>query len=359
MTTITILGAGVMGSALTIPLSDRSHAVRLVGTHLDTDIIEEIHQSRTHPRLKARIPESVQPYTVAGLEDALHGTELLVLAVSSPGVGWAGEVLSQLLPAGLPVLVLTKGLAVSEGRIITLPEKLHQHLPQEKQTGLRIAALGGPSFARELAIRRHTGVVIAGDDPALLARIKAWLQTPYYHIWTSTDLPGVEACVALKNAYALGMGIVEGWLESEGISDEGLSPPQARAAMYDPAGLLFAQGLFETAQLVEHLGGRLESVYTLPGAGDFYATCHGGRNYRLGRYIGSGMTYHQAMTEKMPGETVEGAELILEISPAIAELAATGELDAARLPLIRTLWRILAQDSPPEFPWDEFFAGIA
>ena len=149
MTTITILGAGVMGSALTIPLTDRGHAVRLVGTHLDTDIIEEIHQSRTHPRLKRRIPESVIPYPVAGLEEALHAADLLVLGVSSPGVRWAGETLSRRLPAGLPILMLTKGLAVSGGRIVTLPELLRQMLPEEMRRETRIAALGGPSFAVE------------------------------------------------------------------------------------------------------------------------------------------------------------------------------------------------------------------
>jgi glycerol-3-phosphate dehydrogenase (NAD(P)+) len=194
-------------------------------------------------------------------------------------------------------------------------------------------------------------VVIAGDDPTLLRQLKAWLGTSYYHVWTSSDLAGVEACVALKNSYALGMGIANGWLDRGGLSDIG-------AAMYDPAGMLFAQGLLETAILVELLGGRLESVYTLPGAGDFYATCHGGRNYKLGRFIGGGLSYRQAMAEKMPGETVEGAELLLEIGPALERMIEAAKLDGDRLPLIRRLWRIVAQDAPAEFPWEAFFAGI-
>jgi glycerol-3-phosphate dehydrogenase (NAD(P)+) len=348
MTTITILGAGVMGSALTIPLSDCGHSVRLVGTHLDTDIIEEIHESRVHPRLKVHIPESVQPYPVAGLQEALHGADLLVLGVSSPGIRWAAGALSPLLPADLPILMLTKGLGVSQGRIVTLPEILRQDLPEEKRRGLRIAALGGPSFAVELASRRPTGVVIAGDDPILLDQLRAWLQTSYYHVWTSSDLAGVEACVALKNAYALGMGIANGWLDRDGISEIG-------AGMYNPAGMIFAQGLVETAILVLHLGGRLESVYSLPGAGDFYATCHGGRNYRLGRYIGGGLTYRQAMDEKMAGLTVEGAELLLEIGPVLDAMLENGDLNSSCLPLFRRLWHILAHNASAELPWEEFF----
>jgi glycerol-3-phosphate dehydrogenase (NAD(P)+) len=354
MATITILGAGVMGSAFTIPLADRGHAVRLVGTHLDTDIIEEIHQSRTHPRLKRGIPEGVQPFPVAGLEESLHGCDLLVLGVSSPGVNWAAGTLAPLLPPGMPILMLSKGLAVSQGRICTLPEILRQRMPEEIRGALRIAAVGGPSFAVELASRRPTGVVIASDDAALLGQLKSWLGTSYYHVWTSNDLPGVEACVALKNSYALGMGIVQGWLDREALSPSS----QMGTAMFNPMGMLFAQGMLEMAYLVEFLGGRLESVYTLPGAGDFYATCHGGRNFRLGRLIGGGLSYHQAMDEQMHGETVEGAELLLEIGPAIDRMIANGELDGSRLPLIRCLWRIVAHNASIEFPWEAFFMGI-
>lgn len=173
-------------------------------------------------------------------------------------------------------------------------------------------------------------------------------------MWTSHDLPGVEACEASKNSYALGMGIFHGWLDREGLS----TPSPAETAMYNPMGMLFAQGMLETAYLVEFLGGRLESVYTLPGAGDSYATCHGGRNFRLGRPIGGGLSYRQAMDEMMRGETVEGAELLFEIGPAIESLIDNGELPGSRLPLIRCLWRILAHNAPAEFPWNAFFVGI-
>ncbi|PJF45966.1 MAG: glycerol-3-phosphate dehydrogenase, partial [Candidatus Thermofonsia Clade 3 bacterium] len=59
MAKVVVLGAGVMGSAFTMPLADNGHAVSLVGTHLDTDIIEEIHETRVHPRLRARLRDSV------------------------------------------------------------------------------------------------------------------------------------------------------------------------------------------------------------------------------------------------------------------------------------------------------------
>ncbi len=116
MAIITIPGAGRMGSAITIPLADRGYTIRLVGTYLDDEIIEEIHQSRLHPGLKVRLSDSVIPYSIAGLAEVLSATDLIVLGVSSPGVAWAGRVLvPQLKEAkpGTPILMLTKGLGVN------------------------------------------------------------------------------------------------------------------------------------------------------------------------------------------------------------------------------------------------------
>lgn len=64
MANVVILGAGVMGTAMSVPLTDNGHAVRLVGTHLDSEIIEEIRESRRHPKLGIRVADTVQPFTL-------------------------------------------------------------------------------------------------------------------------------------------------------------------------------------------------------------------------------------------------------------------------------------------------------
>jgi glycerol-3-phosphate dehydrogenase (NAD(P)+) len=69
MTKIIILGAGMMGGAFSIPLTDNGHSVRLVGTHLDSDIIEEVLESRIQPKLRTRPADTVQPYTWDRLDD--------------------------------------------------------------------------------------------------------------------------------------------------------------------------------------------------------------------------------------------------------------------------------------------------
>jgi len=350
MKKIVILGAGVMGSAFSIPLSDRGYDVRLVGTHLDVDIIEEIHQNRVHPKLHSRIPDNVTPYTVSGLEEALMGVDLLVLGVNSLGVNWAAEILSPILPLNVPVLMLTKGLMGDRKKISILPDVLRNGLPADYRDQVQISAVGGPCIAGELASRRHTCVVFTGQDQTLLDQLCDLMRNPYYHVWTSTDLVGVETCVALKNVYALAVGLVHGWLEKEGTADNG-------AVMHNLAAAIFAQGLWETAYLVDYMGGQLQSVYTLPSSGDLYVTSQGGRNSKMGRFLGMGMNYQEAKTRYMPDETIEGAELVLDIGPTMEVLFERGELDWARLPLLRAMASIVSGQEPAELPWDDFFKG--
>lgn len=349
MAKIVILGAGVMGTAISTPMTDSGHEVHLVGTHLDGDIIEEIHESRVHPKLGTRVADGVKPYTYDRLSEAMQGADLVVLGVNSLGVGWATEVLGPWLSPKIPVLALTKGLAGDGQNLHLLPDVLRDALPAHYRDKVQLAAVGGPSVAGELAARRHTSVVIAGPDQALLDEIARLLRTPYYHIWTSTDIVGVELCAALKNLYALAAGLVRGWSEKVGEADNG-------AAMHNLAAAIFAQSLWEIAYLVDSMGGQAGSVYTLPGAGDLYVTCQSGRNSRMGRLLGLGMSYRQAKAQYMPDDTVEGAELALAIGPTIEAMVTRGELDGAALPLLRTMIAVVCYEAPIQIPWDEFFA---
>src|SRR5512139_1858837 len=144
MTNIVILGAGLMGTALSVPLADNGHAVRLVGTHLDGDIVEEIHESRVHPKLRIRVADSVEPYTYDRLAEALRGADLVVLGVNSRGVNWAAAMLG-LLPPSVPVLAVTKGLVGDERGLHILPDVLRAGLPAGVREAVKISAIGGPS----------------------------------------------------------------------------------------------------------------------------------------------------------------------------------------------------------------------
>ena len=132
--------------------------------------------------------------------------DLVVLGVSSPGVVWAADMLGPLLDQNVPVLLLTKGLAADGRDLDILPEIFRSALPANVGGSVRVMALGGPSIARELAARRHTSVVLTGSDRQALEKTARLLRTPYYHVWTSTDIVGVEACVALKKSVQPGSG---------------------------------------------------------------------------------------------------------------------------------------------------------
>jgi glycerol-3-phosphate dehydrogenase (NAD(P)+) len=310
-----------------------------------------------HPRLKSRLRDGVTPFTYDRLGEALQGAELVVLGVNSLGVEWAGQMLAAQMQAGrlaedAPLLFLTKGLAGHEGALEMLPHRLRRELPPQRQGSVKLAAIGGPSIAGELAANRHTCVVVTGNDAALLDKLAGMLRTPYYHVWPTTDMIGVEVCVAMKNLYALAVGCVGGLLERDGAAEN-------EAVMYNLAAGLFAQGLWETAYMVELLGGERRSVFTLPGAGDLYVTSMGGRNQKMGRYLGMGVPFSQAKAEHMADITVEGAQLAQAIGPTVEQMVAEGRLDAASAPLMLKMIDIVCHDAPVEFPWDRFFAGQA
>lgn len=355
MANVVILGAGLMGSAFSTPLSDNGHAVRLVGTHLDDEIIEELHETGIHPRLRLALPPTVQPYTYDRLDEAVAGADLVVVGVNSLGVDWASYMLGAVLTPGTPVLMLTKGLEGDKQGLHLLPHVLRQGFPPDLQASVSIAAIGGPSIAGELAVRRHTCVVITGTDRELLDRLAGMLRTPYYHVWPHTDFVGVEVSVAMKNVYALAVGIMGGLLEKEGAVETGPGGPTY--VMHNLAAAIFAQGLAETAYLVEHLGGKRETVMGLPGAGDLYVTSMGGRNGRMGRWLGLGVRYTDAKKKYMPTETIEGAELALAIGPTIEHMIYRGELDGTRLPLLRMMVQVVCNDELVRIPWESFFTA--
>jgi glycerol-3-phosphate dehydrogenase (NAD(P)+) len=109
--------------------------------------------------------------------------------------------------------------------------------------------------------------------------------------------------------------------------------------------------------MVDFMGGQRRSVFTLPGAGDLYVTSMGGRNSRMGLYLGQGMPYSVAKRDFMADVTIEGAQLAQAIGPTIEVLLAQGRLDLAALPLMKQMIDIVTHDAPVEFPWDTFFAG--
>jgi glycerol-3-phosphate dehydrogenase (NAD(P)+) len=268
--------------------------------------------------------------------------------VSSAGVRWAAQALAPYLRPGQPVIAVTKGLEeTAPGQLRVLPDVFHDALPEGLRGRVAPAAIGGPCIAGELARRVPTAVVFTGRDPGGLARLAGAFATPYYHVRTSPDVVGVEVCAALKNAYAMAVGLGAGVHERAG----GTAAPVAHHN-YEAA--VFAQACLEMDRLVRALGGDPAQVPHLAGAGDLLVTTSGGRSSRLGRLLGLGLPYAEARA-RMRGDTLESADIVAVVGGALPRLVAAGTLAPGALPLMEHLHEVIVGGRPVDLPFARFF----
>lgn len=289
---VAILGAGAMGSALTAPAVDAGNDVALWGTWLDDELVAAAREGRPHPRTGVPVDERVRVHGSGGLEEALRDATVVVLAITSDGVQ---DVLRRARPhlaPGAPVLVTTKGFGRDgAGRVQLLPALLAADLPP----GSSVVGLGGPCKANEVAARRPTATVYGGEDPQALERARATLATARYAVATTDDLAGLELAAAMKNVYAIALGVCQGLAAQGGEPWHNL---QAAA---------FAQATREMAALAEALDGRAETVHGLAGAGDLEVTGLSGRNRVYGERLGRGEGARAALAAmEAAGQAVEG-----------------------------------------------------
>lgn len=347
MSNVTVIGAGMMGTAMCWPLIDNKHSVNLVGTPLDEEIIRKINTTRIHPKLERAVPEAVKAFSHSELPDTMEKCEYIICGVSSFGIPWFSEVVGRLLKPEVPVIAVTKGLEDQEnGDLFIIPKAINQRLPEHLRERLSINAIGGPCIAHELAARRQTGVVFCGDDQQILDRFAKLLSTHYYHIDITTDAVGVEVCAALKNAFALGIGMVIGMFDRDG--------PNGLAKMYNPQAILFSQSIREMLHMINICGGNPESAIWLAGIGDLFVTIYGGRTLKLGRLLGQGKAYTDA-SKIMKGETLESVEVINRVSRALPKLEKRSVITKDEFPLLRFLKRVISDQVDLNIPWDSFF----
>ena len=339
MSIITIVGAGMMGSAMCFPAADNGHEVRLVGIH-NRESIDSVKASGYHTTLKRQLPEGVKAYHIEGLQEALEGADLVISGVSSFGAKWFEETVIPLLPDNTPVLSVTKGLeAMEDGTLVPFPTAMTARA--EKKVSLN--AVGGPVISFELADRQQTEIAFCGTDMEVLKKLKSMLATDYYHITLTTDVAGLECAVAMKNAYALGVALAIGLNERK----YGEGTPEH----YNPQAALFEQSVREAMKLMTIMNGNME---TLPFfAGDLYVTVFGGRTRRIGVLLGKGYTYPEAR-EILAGVTLESVAIATLASDAIRKMEARGVAKASDFPLLMHIDAIINRKEEVNVPWLTF-----
>ena len=296
MSKIVIIGAGAMGSAFALPCLDNNHDINIIGTHLENDFIDKLKKNdHFHASLNINLPKEIKIFKFEKFDDIFKSKiDLIVLGISSKGIEWVANQLSRLFKEkNMPkLLMLTKGLSIYKNEYELLVDKLERLLVDKGVSNTNISAVGGPCLAAGLANRVHSSVVIANKDINTAKKIADMLNTSYYHTSFSNDINGVEVSAAIKNIFSMAVGAARG-LCSKNISEE------VRDKNYlNTASALIKQSIYEMEIFVEHLKGKKETVKGLAGLGDLYVSSGGGRNAKMGAYIGEGLLFSDAKKKK-------------------------------------------------------------
>ena len=320
MKNILVIGAGAMGAAFTIPCLDNNHKVTLCEPYNYGLVKKILSKKKFHPNLKLNLPKKLIVKKFSQ-EILTKKWDLIAIAVSSIGIDLIREKLKQ-LKSNCPILVLTKGLKYEKKskRITTMSEQLNSG-----NRKLNLSVLKGPCLAKELAKKINTSVVIANKNINIAKSIGKLISTKYYKLEYSNDVRGTEICSAVKNIYSMIIGAGEGLNTSSSI---------------------FRKSISEMVYLTKFFKGKEETVYGLAGIGDLYVSALGGRNSKMGKYLGRGLTFKKAKKKFMSNDTIEGAQLALEIAPYILK-----KINNKKIPLMTDLLKAISKNKKLNIKW--------
>jgi len=310
MKNILIIGGGAMGAAFTIPCLENNNRVTITEPYSKIFIKDLSSKNKFHSALRIKLPKRLKfrKYSDKLLREKF---DLIVIALSLSGIDFIGKELKR-YKIKTPILVLTKGLKYEKKRtrILTISQQLKNNFNLKN-----ISILKGPCLAKELARKNQTSVIIANKNINIAKKIGKTISTKYYIIEFSRDIVGVEVCSAIKNIYSMIIGAGQSLNASSN---------------------LFQKSIIEMNYLTKYFKGKEETILGLAGIGDLYVSAAGGRNSKMGSYLGRGFTFKTAKKKFMPNDTVEGEQLAREIAPFILK-----KIDKKRIPLMNNLLRTI------------------
>ena len=310
MKKILVIGGGAMGSAITVPCLDNGNSVTITEPYSARFIKDLSSKNKFHSALKINLPKKLK-FEKFSSELFKEKFDLIVIALSLPGIDFIGKELMR-YKIRTPILVLTKGLKYQKKtkKILTISKKLTNDYKLKN-----VSILKGPCLAKELARKKHTSVIIANKNIKIAKSIGKLISTKYYLIEYSNDVVGIEVCSAIKNIYSMIIGAGQ----SLNLSSN-----------------LFQKSIIEMRYLIKYFKGKDETILGLAGIGDLYVSAAGGRNSKMGSYLGMGFTFKSAKKKFMPKDTIEGEQLAREIAPFILR-----KIDKKRIPLMVNLLGVI------------------
>ena len=291
MKKIIIIGGGAMGSAFTIPCLENNNKVTITEPYSERFIKDLSSKGKFHSALKIKLPKKLK-FKKFSKDLLKEKSDLIIIALSLSGIDFIARELKD-LKIKTPILVLTKGLKYQKKnkKIYTISEQF-----KKNYNLTNVSVLKGPCLAKELAKKNQTSVVIANKNIKVAKSIGKIISTKYYITEYSKDVVGVEVCSAIKNIYSMIIGAGQSLNSSSN---------------------LFQKSILEMKYLIKHFKGKDETISGLAGVGDLYVSAAGGRNSKMGSYLGKGYTFKNAKKRFMPNDTVEGEQLAREIAPYI------------------------------------------
>ena len=310
MKKILVIGGGAMGAAFTVPCVENNNKVIITEPYSRIFIKDLSSKKKFHSALKIKLPKKLQ-FKKFSKDLLKEKFDLIVIALSLSGIDFIGKELRN-LKVRTPILVLTKGLKYEKKkkRILTISELL-----KKTYNVSNISILKGPCLAKELARKNQTSVIVASKNINTAKKIGKMISTNYYLTEFSKDIIGVEVCSAIKNIYSMIIGAGQSLNASSN---------------------LFQKSVIEMSYLTKYFKGKEETTLGLAGVGDLYVSAAGGRNSKMGSYLGKGFNFKTAKKRFMPNDTVEGEQLAREIAPFILK-----KIDKKKVPLMTNLLRTI------------------
>ena len=316
MGTVAVIGAGAWGTALGKLLADNGNTVRLWAR--PADVVASVNDQHENVRY---LPGSKLPDLMTASQDpgaVLHGADLVLLAVPSHATRRVLQDLDSLLPVDVPYVSATKG--IENESLMFISDMVRDVLGERRAS--HYTCLSGPSFAKEVAERHPSAVVIAGKDERVVTHVQQRFASDVFRTYASADLVGVEIGGALKNVIAIAAGVGDGM-----------------GYGYNTRAAIITRGLAEVARVAARLGANPITVAGLAGMGDLVLTCTGdlSRNRKVGMELGRGSTLAQALASL--GHVAEGVKTTLSAHQL-------GQKLAVDLPITEEVYCVLYEDKP-------------
>jgi glycerol-3-phosphate dehydrogenase (NAD(P)+) len=313
---VAVLGSGAWGTALGKVLAEKGDDVVIWARR--QELVTPINEQHENVRY---LPGATLPLNLTATTDmdaALDDVNLVVFVVPSHATREVARRARGRIGKDTLIVSATKGIEIDS--LMLMNEVLEDELPDHREG--RLAFLSGPSFAKELAARHPTAVVIACRDPSNCTAAMKRFHTPYLRLYASDDVDGVECGGALKNVIAIATGAVEGLGYGH----------NTRAAV-------ITRGLAEIARLSFKRGGSPLTLAGLAGMGDLVLTCTGelSRNRTVGVELGKGRTLKDILDGL--GHVAEGVKTTKSAYDLSRKLG-------VEMPIVQEIYAVLYEGKP-------------